>query len=123
MGRTGADLASGYPALRVYECLSGLPEDVQERKITLTGAAHDAPSVIHPSFYYNSDLMEHFGRIDALQGFLYYAQDTLLSKRYRSTRDWLGWERPAEPGRPRADGACRDWPPAGVGFASGPSRA
>ena len=85
------DLASGYPALRVYECLSGLPEDVPERTITLTGAAQDAPSVIHPSFYYSRDLMEHFGSIDALQGFLYYAQDTFLSKRYRSTRDWLGW--------------------------------
>lgn len=85
------DLASGYPALRVYECLTNLPDDVHDRTICLTGDENVSLSVIHPSFYYSCELLNHCGGIDALHDFFSYAQDTFLSRRYRTSRDWLTW--------------------------------
>lgn len=85
------DMASGYPALRVYECLTGLPEDTYRKMTVVTGDDTVPPSVIHPTFYYSRALLDHFGGIDPLHDFLYYAHATFLSKQYRAARDWLDW--------------------------------
>lgn len=85
------DYAAGYPALRVYEGLTNLPEGTQQRAEIVTGDPETARSIIHPAFYYSKDLLEHFGGIDPLHDFLFYAHETLVSKHYRVTRDWIGW--------------------------------
>ncbi len=85
------DMAAGYPALRVYEGLTGLPDDTHQTMTVVTGDEGVEPSVIHPSFYYSRALLEHFGGIDPLHRFLYYAHATFLSKQYRAQRDWFGW--------------------------------
>ncbi|MCB9528219.1 MAG: hypothetical protein H6703_15665 [Myxococcales bacterium] len=91
------DMAAGYPALRVYECLSGLPEDTHAKMTVVTGDPSVAPSVIHPSFYYSRALLDHFGGIDALHDFLYYAHATFLSKQHRAARDWSAWAARQDP--------------------------
>ncbi|WP_295885975.1 hypothetical protein [uncultured Thiohalocapsa sp.] len=91
------DAAEGYPALRVYEGLRNLPEDTPQRTEIVTGDRSTAKSIIHPAFCYSHDLLAHFGDVDRLHDFLFYAHETLLSRHYRATRDWLGWslQRPA----------------------------
>lgn len=85
------DFAAGYPALRIYEGLTNLPEDAHQRAEIVTGDTQTAKSIIHPAFYYSRDLLDHFGSIDQLHDFLFYAHETLVSKHYRVTRDWIGW--------------------------------
>jgi len=85
------DFAAGYPALRVYEGLTNLPEGAQSKVKIITGDAQTPKSIIHPSFYYSQDLLKHFGSIDLLHDFLFYAHETLLSRHYRVTRDWIDW--------------------------------
>lgn len=85
------DFAAGYPALRLYEGLTHLPEDTHECVEIVTGDAQTAKSIIHPAFYYSQDLLKHFGGIDQLHDFLFYAHETLVSKHYRVTRDWTDW--------------------------------
>lgn len=85
------DFAAGYPALRVYEGLTNLPEDTHQRVEIVTGDPKTTKSIIHPSFYYSQDLLKHFGSIDQLHDFLFYAHETLLSRHYRATRNWANW--------------------------------
>ncbi|ESQ12687.1 MAG: hypothetical protein N838_34475, partial [Thiohalocapsa sp. PB-PSB1] len=91
------DAAEGYPALRVYEGLRNLPEDTPQRTEVVTGDPDTPRSIIHPAFSYSRELLEHFADVDRLHDFLFYAHETLLSRHYRATRDWLGWslQRPA----------------------------
>ncbi len=85
------DVAEGYPALRVYEGLRHLPADTHQRTEIVTGDPDTPKSIIHPAFCYSRDLLEHFGDVDRLHDFLFYAHQTLLSRHYRATRDWVGW--------------------------------
>jgi hypothetical protein len=82
------DEADSYPALRVYECLDNLPEEVREKVITITQNDETPKTLIHPSYYYNSKLVEHFGGIGKVHNFMQYARETFLSRYYRLTRNW-----------------------------------
>ncbi|MEG5061819.1 hypothetical protein QUB60_29135 [Microcoleus sp. A2-C5] len=82
------DRAEGYPALRVYECLDGLPEDAKQKAIIVTQDNVTPKTLIHPSFYYSRELVEHFGGIEEVHDFFRYAHETFLSRFYRLTRDW-----------------------------------
>jgi hypothetical protein len=82
------DIAEGYPALRVYECLDGVPEQAKQEPIIVTQDDNTPKTLIHPAFYYNRQLVEHFGGIAEVHEFLNYAQETLLSRYYRVTRNW-----------------------------------
>lgn len=82
------DEADSYPALRVYECLDNLPEDVREKAITVTQSEDTPKTLIHPSYYYNPKLVEHFGSIGEVHKFMQYAGQTFLSRQYRLTRNW-----------------------------------
>jgi hypothetical protein len=82
------DQAEGYPALRVYECLDRIPEEARRHAIVVTGSEATPKSLVHPAFYYSRDLVEHFGGIPEVHRFQAYAHDTMLSRRYRTTRDW-----------------------------------
>jgi hypothetical protein len=85
------DMAKGYPALRVYECLQNLPKNVNDFTKTITKHKITPESLVHPSFYYNQELLNHFGSINALNDFIFYAHETLLSRHYRITRNWTIW--------------------------------
>ena len=82
------DIAEGYPALRVYECLDGVPDRAKQEAIIVTQDDNTPKTLIHPAFYYNRQLVEHFGGIAEVHEFLNYAQETLLSRYYRVTRNW-----------------------------------
>lgn len=82
------DHADGYPALRVYECLDHLPALVKQETFIVTRDKATPQTLIHPSFYYNHELIEHFGSIEGIHEFLKYAQETFLSRYYRMTRKW-----------------------------------
>ena len=82
------DQAEGYPALRVYECLDNLPEQTKQEAIIVTQDDATPKTLIHPAFYYSHKLVEHFGGLAEVHEFLNYAQETLLSRYYRVTRDW-----------------------------------
>ncbi len=82
------DEADSYPALRVYECLDNLPEEVRQQAITVTQNDETPKTLIHPSYYYNSKLLEHFGGMGEVHNFMQYARETFLSRHYRLTRDW-----------------------------------
>ena len=85
------DAAFSYPALRVYGCLENLPQDVPAHTERVTRGQDFTPSVIHPSFYHNQSLLKHFGSKDSLYQFLRYANETLMSRYYRVTRNWERW--------------------------------
>jgi len=93
------DMAEGYPALRVYEGLRHLPEDTPQRTEIVTGDRDTPRSIIHPAFCHSHDLLAHFGDVDRLHDFLFYAHETLLSRHYRATRDWVGWSMQCTPGQ------------------------
>ena len=82
------DEADSYPALRVYECLDNLPEEARKEAITVTQDDDTPKTLIHPSYYYNSKLVEHFGGIGEVHNFMQYARETFLSRYYRLTRNW-----------------------------------
>lgn len=82
------DQAEGYPALRVYECLDGLPEQTKQEAIIVTQDDATPKTLIHPAFHYSRKLVEHFGSLAEVHEFLNYAQETLLSRYYRVTRNW-----------------------------------
>ena len=82
------DEADSYPALRVYECLDNLPEEARQQVITVTQNEETPKTLIHPSYYYNSKLLEHFGGIGEIHNFMQYARETFLSRYYRLTRNW-----------------------------------
>jgi hypothetical protein len=82
------DEADSYPALRVYECLDNLPEEARQEAITVTQDDDTPKTLIHPSYYYNSQLIEHFGDIGEIHNFTQYASETFLSRYYRLTRNW-----------------------------------
>ena len=82
------DEADSYPALRVYECLENLPEEVRKEAITVTQNDETPKTLIHPSYYYNSKLVEHFGGIGEVHNFMQYVRETFLSRHYRLTRNW-----------------------------------
>lgn len=82
------DQAEGYPALRVYECLDNIPEQAKEKALIVTQDNATPKTLVHPAFYYSRNLVEHFGGIAEVHGFLNYAQETLLSRYYRVTRNW-----------------------------------
>ncbi len=82
------DEADSYPALRVYECLDNLPEEARQEAITVTQDDDTPKTLIHPSYYYNSKLIEHFGGIGEIHDFMQYARETFLSRYYRLTRNW-----------------------------------
>jgi len=88
------DEVESYPALRVYDAiLPALPsnEDIKQNTIVITRETTTPKNIVHPAFYYSTDLLTHFGGIVGLQNFLAYAHDTLLSRRYRMSRDWSGF--------------------------------
>jgi hypothetical protein len=82
------DEADSYPALRVYECLDNLPEEARQEAIIVTQDDDTPKTLIHPSYYYNSQLIEHFGDIGEIHNFVQYASETFLSRYYRLTRNW-----------------------------------
>ncbi len=82
------DEADSYPALRVYECLDNLPEEARQQVITVTQNEETPKTLIHPSYYYNFKLVEHFGGIGEVHNFMQYARETFLSRYYRLTRNW-----------------------------------
>ncbi len=82
------DEADSYPALRVYECLDHLPEEARQQAITVTLNKETPKTLMHPSYYYNSKLVEHFGGIGEVHHFMQYARETFLSRYYRLTRNW-----------------------------------
>ena len=82
------DEADSYPALRVYECLDNLPDEARTEVITITQNEDTPKTLIHPSYYYNSGLVKHFGGIGEVHNFMQYARETFLSRYYRLTRDW-----------------------------------
>ena len=82
------DVAEGYPALRVYECLDYIPQQAKEKALIVTQDDATPKNLVHPAFYYSRNLVEHFGGIAEVHQFLNYAQETLLSRHYRVTRDW-----------------------------------
>jgi hypothetical protein len=90
------DVADSYPALRVYDCLDNLPEEVRKEAITVTQNDETPKTLIHPSYYYNSKLKEHFGGIGEIHNFMQYVRETFLSRYYRLTRDWRLFARSLE---------------------------
>ncbi|WP_338849666.1 hypothetical protein V8J88_11460 [Massilia sp. W12] len=82
------DEADSYPALRVYECLQHLPPNARSDALTVTGAPHAEPGLIHPSYYYNAQFVRHFGSIDQVHAFMQYASETFLSRQYRLKLHW-----------------------------------
>jgi len=82
------DEADSYPALRVYECLDNIPEEARKEAITVTQDNETPKTLIHPSYYYNSQLIQHFGGIGEIHDFMQYARETFLSRYYRLTRNW-----------------------------------
>jgi hypothetical protein len=82
------DEADSYPALRVYECLDNLPQEARQQVITITQNEETPKTLFHPSYYYNSKLLHHFGGIAEVHNFMQYARETFLSRYYRLTRNW-----------------------------------
>ncbi len=82
------DKAESYPALRVYECLDSIPKQAKQKALIATQDHATPKTLVHPSFYYSHNLVEHFGELAEVHEFLNYAQETLFSRYYRVTRNW-----------------------------------
>lgn len=82
------DEAFSFPALRVYECLDSFPAHVKAEAIIVTRDEATSKTLIHPAFYYNRRLVEHFGGLAGVHEFINYVNETFLSRHYRATRNW-----------------------------------